>query len=330
MDGIELIVNHKIEEDQLPGVDIVFINRIVPNSTLQTVLDLRERYGFKLIIDYDDHWYLDRDHYLYDTYQHFRASELMEAYITEADAVTVTHDRLRDEVLPLNKNVYILPNAVPVFDQFTAKKTDSPLTRIFWAGGVTHKKDIQLLTNPVKRFPPEVMMVMGGYVNGNPEYLSMASAFTNGGKIKHRLIDSLPVDKYYYAYSECDIAVIPLRDTRFNSFKSNLKILEAANIAAPVIVSDVHPYKDFPFVKYVRSQSDWYKWVKWCLDNRDEAAQMGRDLQAYCREHYNFEQINSERKKVFEYVTKEQGKAGAVPGQVQHADSRPNPEPATA
>lgn len=304
MEGIELTVNSVIVEAQAATCDILFVNRIISNTTLDTICQLRDKYGFKLIVDYDDHWRLSPDHYLYELYKEHRASELMEVYITEADAVTVTHERLADEVRPLNNNVTILPNAMPAFGQFLAKKEPSPFTRLFWAGGITHKKDIELIRNSLKRFGnfKNIQMVMGGYVEDHPEYNAMSSAFTNGGRLYHNLIKSLPVDQYYYMYSQCDIALIPLTVTTFNSFKSNLKILEAANIAAPVVVSRVHPYLDFPedLVNYVDSKKDWYSHVKMLLDNHDYATAQGLALQAYCKKNYNFDTINEKRKKVFE------------------------------
>lgn len=312
MDGIELVVNHTLEEEQL-NVDVVYINRVIPRTTLNEICELRSKYGFKLIVDFDDHWKLDYDHYLYDTYQAFRATELMEAYIEEADAVTVTHERLSDAVGP---KAYILPNAIPKFGQFDIKRTESPFVRLFWAGGITHRQDINILRGPIKRFYfDNAMMVMGGFVEGSPEYREMANSYTNGGRIRHNLIKSLPVDSYYHSYSECDIALIPLKDTTFNSFKSNLKILEAANLGCPVIVSRVHPYLDFPedLVNYVNSQSDWYDHVKMLLRNPDYAKEQGLKLQAYCRDVYNFERINNKRKDLFYAITGKQRETKEAP-----------------
>ena len=147
-------------------------------------------------------------------------------------------------------------------------------------------------------------MVMGGYVD-NPEFKAMASAFTNGGRLDHELIEGLPVKDYYHAYSKCDISLIPLRPGRFNSFKSNLKILEAANIGSPVIVSEVEPYLGFPesVVNYVRRQSDWAYFVNLLTTNKEWAKEQGRELQEYCDKNYNFDTINEARKNIFNHVT---------------------------
>jgi glycosyltransferase involved in cell wall biosynthesis len=306
MPGVELISTHTITDEQLEGVDIVYFNRLITNQSVYSMMDLRKKHGFKLVVDFDDHWVLDKDHYLYESYQQRNISELMVAFIEEADAVTVTHERLANQVKPINPNVHVLPNAIPKQAQFLCRKQHSDTTRLFWAGGITHEKDIQLLFEPVKQLRDlPVQMVMGGY-SKRKEYYSMRNAFTRYGRMNHELIEALPVADYYYAYSKCDIALIPLCDTRFNSFKSNLKILEAANIGANVIVSNVHPYKDCPYVNYVDEPQDWHKWVKWLLSNPDDAKEQALQLQKYCDEHYNFETINQKRKQLFEQLCNQQ------------------------
>lgn len=315
MSSVEFLLTQQLTEDQVKDIDILFFNRLVPNVAIQTVLDWREKYGFSIVVDFDDHWYLGPDHYLYETYKVFAASQIMECWIKEADVVTVTHERLAIDVLPLNKNCHILPNAIPEFDQFLCQKVPSDFTRIFWAGGITHKKDIALLKNPVRRINnPKVQWVMAGYHEKNVEWQSMASAFTNGGKFNNELIKALPVEDYYYSYSKCDIALIPLVETKFNSYKSNLKILEAANIGAPVVVSKVHPYLGFPdeLVNYVSSQGDWFKQTKKLLDSPGQAKYQGEKLQKYCRETFNFSEINEKRKKIF-YETRKQKELRDIP-----------------
>jgi len=303
MSGIEFTLCHRVTEDLVKDIDILFFNRMLSGVHIQKVLDWREQYGFSIVVDFDDHWHLGPDHYLYESYQQHRAHEFMEEWIKEADAVFVTHDRLFHEVFPINQKAYVLPNAIPDFDQFLCKKIPSDFTRLFWAGGVTHKRDISLLKNPIKRIhSPAVQFVMAGYVAKNPEWAAMSSAFTNGGRFNHEIIEALKVEDYYYSYAKCDIALIPLIETRFNSFKSNLKVLEAANVAAPVVVSRVHPYLGFPeeLVNYVDKQSDWVKHINKLLNGPGQAKYQGEKLREYCREVFNFSKINELRKKIFE------------------------------
>lgn len=298
MPGIEIVSTHQITEALCTDIDILYFNRLIPGCAIKQVCAWRQVYGFKIVVDFDDHWFLDKDHYLYETYQEQKLSLFMLAWLDEADAVTVTHERLAVDAREVNKNVYVLPNAIPQDGQFLAKRTESDLTRLFWAGGITHEKDIELLKLPVREFKNlPIQMVMGGY-SKNKSYHKMRNYFTNYGKLNNELIEGLPVNDYYYMYSKCDISLIPLTDTRFNSYKSNLKILEAANIGANVVVSNVDPYKDVPYVNYVDTPKDWYGHVKWLLDNPDEARRQAWNLNKYCNDNFNFERINKTRKDI--------------------------------
>lgn len=300
--GADHVIDSDINEENLKGVDVVFFNRAFHKQSINSVLKLKEKFGFKLVVDFDDHWRLGADHYLYSHYKENSISEIMEEYIKLSDAVFVTHERLYIEVKPINENCHILPNAIPEFGQFQFKKTEEEKTRLFWSGSVTHQKDVQILKEPVKRInKPWVKWVMGGY-GKSPEWQAMASWFTNGGKFDHELIESLPVETYYGCYSKCDISLIPLCDTKFNSFKSNLKVLESANIGAPVIVSKVHPYLGLDHVDYVERQSDWYRYAKKLIDNPGMIKEKGLALKEYCQKNFNFNKINEQRKQILEYV----------------------------
>lgn len=299
MPGVEVINTPVLTDKLCEGVDIVFCNRLLYYQGEDKSINLRQKHGFKVVIDFDDHWELDPDHISYKQYQQHNASEFMKFWLVEADAVTVTHERLALEAMQFNNNVHVLPNAIPYFGQFTTPKVESDLTRLFWAGSNTHEHDIALLKEPVRQLKGlPIKMVMGGF-SKNKIWYRMRNNYTNYGKLPNELLEGLPVNEYYYLYSRCDISLIPLKEGRFNSHKSNLKVLEAANIKANVIVSNVHPYKDLPYVNYVNDPGDWAKHVKWILGNRDEAAQQAKDLHQYCNERFNFERINKTRYEIF-------------------------------
>jgi hypothetical protein len=319
MEGVELIVNNKLVEEQLEGVDVLFTNRFVNGLTIKDILRLRLSYGFKIVIDNDDHWELDPHHILYKTYEEHGVRQAIQRFVEIADVCMVTHERLYDETIKLNPNCHILPNAIPRFDQFDITRTESEFTRLFYAGSETHVKDVELLRNPVKRFDfKNTEMVLGGYVKDHPRLTQMATAYTNGGKLRHRVIEYLPVQEYYRAYILCDIGLIPLIDSKFNQHKSNLKILEAANVSAPVVVSKVNPYLGFPedVVNYVTGQGDWYRHVKTLVNDPAMAKDQGVRLKDYCDEHFNFHKINKERKQILEYVTGKQAEIRKVPASV--------------
>jgi glycosyltransferase involved in cell wall biosynthesis len=303
--GWEVVVKYDFKEDDLKDIDILFFNRMIPTMALAYILLLRNKYGFKLVCDIDDHWLLNKDHVLKKGYDKHKISNVIADHIKAADLVTVTHERLAYECTSLNSNVHILPNAIPKHTQFLAKKEPDDLTRLFWAGGNTHRKDLELLRRPLQIIKRDkVKFIMGGYRHDDPELREMAKIFSTNSAYNTEVIEMLPVDKYYYAYSQCDISLIPLVDNEFNRHKSNLKILEAANVEAPVIVSKVHPYIGFPdnIVNYVTAANTWYSQINKLVNDPQLRKEQGIELRNYCDEHYNFNKINETRKQIFEYA----------------------------
>lgn len=302
MPGIEVVVRYRCTEDDFIDTDIVFCNRSMPHN-VEDIVKYREKYGFKLVVDFDDHFILDQGHYLYEHYKQNDLSNKMLKWIQAADAITVTHERLYNEIAPYNAATYIFPNAIARTDQFGINRKPSEVTRLFWCGTSTHKRDLALLVKPFEKINrTNVRFVIGGFVEGEQEWTEMANMYTNNGRYPHKVIPAMHVQKYYDMYSECDIALIPLVPNNFNANKSNLKILEAANVGAPVIVSRVDPYLGFPeeLVNYVDSHRPWYWQITRLLKEKGWREEQGAQLQHYCSEHYNFEKINKVRKQLFD------------------------------
>ena len=286
--------------------DIVYVNRLWD----ETIFEQREKFGFKLVLDLDDYWILDHDHMDYDNYRSNAYDSKVISFMKRADLVTVTHERIAEQVKSYNPNVLVVPNAIPYgWSQFTNEVEPSETVRLFWAGGISHELDLKLLEQPMKIISNDklnVSCVMGGYADSNMTEMriwdNMVKYFTCNGHIKNNIMRGLPVYEYYGFYQFADIALIPLRKSMFNQYKSNLKILEAAGKGIPVIVSKTHPYLGFPedLVNYAKDTADWVKHIKRLVDNPTLRKEQGQALQEYCMKHYNFDQINKKRSEAFE------------------------------
>jgi hypothetical protein len=290
------ILNDEVLEK---GFDIVVINRMLNEISAEQLEAWRDKYGFKLIVDNDDHWQLDPHHLLADRYKQFGITEKIISYLRIANLCTVTHERLADEVKEYNSNVEILPNCLPYGkEQFECNKTESDLVRLFWSGSGTHEADINIIRNPFKRLQG-VKTIMAGYNSNEKEVWDrMIVAFTNSLKLNPTIYNYAGVTQYMGAYSDSDIGIIPLLDSRFNAMKSNLKVLENATMKNPCIVSDVNPYKNLP-VFYVKSQKDWVKHINNLVNDKDMREQSGKELFEYCNKHYNFDLVNEERFNIY-------------------------------
>lgn len=290
-------------EDFEKGCDILMYSRInIPDN----LAELKEKYGFKVCVDIDDYWELDEHHVLYGDYRAMDFASKQIQHLKDADIVLTTHERLAEEVAVYNKNVHVCPNAIPKQGQFDIEREPYYLTRLFWQGSDTHRADIGLLRTPVEAIgplAPKIKMVMGGYAEDHEDWHYMVRDYTANLKHQYKLIPAAPITEYYKAYAHADICLVPLINSRFNRHKSNLKILEAANLVLPVIVSEVHPYLDLP-VLYCRNSSDWVKHITRLVASRKRQKEAGQQLAEYVHEHYNFNKINNMRKQILEYEGK--------------------------
>lgn len=314
MEKTYLMMTDQLTDDELAkGYDVVCVNRYIQGMTCKELIALREKYGFKLIVDVDDYWHLDAWHVLNGSYP---VDEIIQ-HMFAADHIIVTNERLASEVTKYNENVTVIPNALPFdSDQFIdIKSNDDEINdkiRFVYAGGVTHEKDVMLLNGPLKRVAGDshlsklVHMNLCGYADGNEQtkmiWHRMVHDFTAGLKLSNHIRKSLPVESYMNFYSYADVAIVPLVESKFNGMKSNLKVLEAACKFIPVLASGVDPYKDNPFVVQVNKQSDWYHKIKLLATSESYRADMGLANGNWAREHHDLSKWNKVRKQVFDLV----------------------------
>lgn len=238
---------------------VYFFNRI-PDHDLTQI----KRMGIKIVCDIDDYWHLNEDHYLY---HHFKVKGMADRIINSlklADVVFTTHSMLADKVKEHNKNVYVVPNAIP-YDkgQFNIGRQEWT-GRIGFVGGMSHYKDIELV---------------------------------KGMKVPQQV----HISQYMNHYKGLNVCVAPLIKNEFNEHKSNLKVLEAACGHAMAVCSDLHPFDnhlDRPFIELC-APNDWTERLKYLQANPAYAKDKADHLAEHCREHYDLIKVNNLRKEMF-------------------------------
>lgn len=297
------ITNHITEETFESGFDLVFYSRHLSDFAFDKINKMREKHGFKLVIDVDDFWHLDKWHPLYQSYikEDYHTQQIKN--MANADAVFVTHERLHREASQFNDNTYIIPNAIPKVEQYAETKTmPSDKVRLFWQGSATHEEDINLIKYAIENLGnterDKIEMIMCGYHPEELVWQRMAKTYTLNKRLQHRVFKAMTYSTYYKAYSEADVCLVPLVNSRFNSMKSNLKILEAACLSLPVIAHNVNPYKDMP-VTYANGTMEWVKAMKWYINNPQARIEDGQRLNEFCDTYYNHRSINQVRKEIF-------------------------------
>ena len=134
----------------------------------------------------------------------------------------------------------------------------------------------------------------GGW-NDNPMYHLYDEVFTDRGKNEHNYqrIQAADIYSYVGGYNFIDVCLAPLRDTTFNSCKSELKIIEAAAMGKPIIASDVYPYNQILvhgenalLVKEKRGR-DWYKHIRALTNDAEMREMLASNLKETVNERFN-------------------------------------------
>lgn len=280
-----------------PKQNVLVFNRIFSGGT-EEVKRLKAS-GFKVIVDLDDFYNLNPNHYLAEVFtQH---SKNIIEMVKIADVVTVTTELLAYKLRHLNRNIVVIRNALP-FDtgQFKLSEDYISDTPVIWAGGASHYADLQLITNV---FNTRTLTLAGYEKTGNP--LSCKEWV----KIKQALPDVYykpsikDLNRYMEAYNGHSVAIAPLVGNEFNSCKSNLKILEAGAKGLPIICSKVMPYCnpiDEDFVIYAENKTEWQEKTLGLARNPARARELGAKLAEHVRLHYDLADANELRRQVVE------------------------------
>lgn len=212
----------------LEEFDVVVFNRnISPIMRPEQVFaDLRKA-GVKIVMDIDDHWELPKDHVAREYYDYTQTGRAMVDQMRHADMVCATHTRLGKVVGEYNSNWAVVPNAI---DPVMFPEEDNELTDVpFWQGSITHRGDLSLIKN--------LPITVCGYVEDDPEWEKIRAMMPNA-----QFEGARKTGEYYKLYLDKGISVIPLKHTKFNRMKSELKMLESGYYKKPVIVTKIHPY----------------------------------------------------------------------------------------
>lgn len=128
-----------------------------------------------------------------------------------------------------------------------------------------------------------------------------------------------PVQTYARNYSKFDVSLAPIKNHMFNRVKSQLKVIEAGFYKKALIASNIGPYtidlkhalKNGQFtdgnallVDENRNHSDWSKYVKKLLENRNFVEDLGERLYETVKDTYDLNVISKNRAEWYKSLIK--------------------------
>lgn len=301
------------ENEDAFNCDIVFLSRLFIYDW-SVMEQLRKKYGFKIIVDFDDHYTLSPHQLRYKLWQEHNVAARMIDACKGADMVFVTNEQLYNVYKQFNKNVQIVPNAVPFneqnvsknctivpeTDKFVSKREPSDKIRFIYAAGASHYHDLKLLKGLFDRlrsdsqFKDKATFTFCGYDDTDVTKKMESICKINGSYVRR---DILPLDRYMEHYNYGDVSIAPLVDNFYNRCKSNLKFIEAASMKMPFICSEISTYAP---VLGCKNTGDWYKAFRFFINNPDYIAYYGNENYEHAKGRYNLRKVNELRVQAFE------------------------------
>lgn len=279
--------------------DCVVFNRWL-GKLQYNILPILAKKKIPFICDNDDYWVLPRYNPAYKFYREYLKNGVKDA-INYSDAVQVTTHQLKERCDEFNSNVHIVPNCIdPVQMQWNVI-TEHPPT-IGWLGGISHLEDLKLLSGQIKPICEKYgyRFLMCGFHENTKIWADMERAITGESRRNRpdwfQTREGTRADVYGMYYAEMDIALAPLTKSKFNRYKSELKILEAAAYKLPIVCSAVEPYTNHRnnLGVFFVNNNDWTTPLTQLIES-GKASQVGEINYNYCKEHHDIKKVNETR-----------------------------------
>lgn len=277
--------------DLFQKFDVIYVKYLNDAKHACYLLAARDYYGKKLVTDFDDDVFnIDHSNFAWEFYkdrQHcFKIWELM---AQGADVVTVSTERLKKEMGKYNKNVVLIPNAFD-FSIYENRPKNNKKIRIMWAGSISHEPDLAMIA-PVlrdiqKKYGNKIeIFIVGGYDSDSLAGLDYTFMYGT------RFFTEYPA---LLSKINPDITIAPLEDIPFNHSKSCIKWYEMTAIGAPVVASDLTPYKVIEngvtgFL--AKTHHDWIKYLSRLIESKELREETVKNATEEIKKNHSVEKV---------------------------------------
>lgn len=211
--------------------------------------------------------------------QHFKQeiTGQLRKSLTFFDRFVVSTAPLADAMSNMHPNIQVVKNRLPadIWAPLYSLRNQGRKPRVGWAGGSSHRGDLEMIVDIIKEFANDVEWVFLGMC---PDKLR---------PYIHEYHQGVDIVLYpeKLASLNLDLALAPVEDNIFNACKSNLRLLEYGVCGIPVICSNVACYTDddLPVTRVSNRFIEWRDAIRMHLADPDASARMGAELQTAVR-----------------------------------------------
>ena len=171
----------------------------------------------------------------------------------------------------------------------------------------------RILTDDYKIVSPEYKEWLCRYIP-NAKY-----AFENKEPYKRRWTRSIM--SYCTHYNDIDVLLVPLDDNKFNSFKSELKLIEAGMMKKAAVVSNFGPYQigttnyfekggninpegNCVLIDKIKAHKDWAKTIEKLVKNPEHIEALRTNLHNSVKDKYDLRNVTHDRAQWYKDIVK--------------------------
>lgn len=250
--------------------DIIVLALPIDDAIIPIIENYRKVSCAKIVLEYDDN-------YLNISQKNNNISKMpknmesrMRRIAEHADWIVVSTEPLAHAYAHLHSDIRVARNKLDIeqWGNLRSLKRGNVKPRVGWAGGTSHRGDLEILLPLIKELSNEVEWVFMGM---KPQ----------GTECEFHL--PVPFERYPEKLSslDLDLALVPLEDNIFNECKSNLRLLELGACGVPVICTDIAPYRcGLPVTRVQNRFHHWLKAIREHLADRQALEEAGNTLRA--------------------------------------------------
>jgi glycosyltransferase involved in cell wall biosynthesis/GT2 family glycosyltransferase len=283
--------------------DFIVCHRLPWGSTFETLKNSAERFGIKIIMDFDDLVFHEDYACFFDEIRRKKKIECLEDVRNFQKALENCFGSIASTKTikrELNKlgimNTEILPNTVPdetlhmsnsAYKEKKNRVTNREVVIGYSSGSETHEKDFRSIL-------PAIEKILNKFKNSKLNLLGhieipseLNSDRFNGQVTKIPFTEAFLLPK---TLALLDINIAPLEDRVFCQAKSALKYFEAGLVGVPTIASDTEPFREA--IKHgetgfvAKTIDDWYKYLDLLVSDRSKRVQIGEAARNDALENY--------------------------------------------
>ncbi len=235
-------------------------------SELDDLITAKTRRNFPHMKDYDPE----------------KTAESLREAVSLSDRFVVSSPYLKEAYADLCDDIVVVPNYLDrlTWGRLQPLRRGTPRPRVGWAGGSSHRGDLEMLADVVRILSREVDWVFFGMCpDAFKPYVS-------------EVHEGVPIAGYpaRLASLDLDLALAPLEVHEFNRGKSNLRLIEYGILGYPVICTGLDPYAgDYPVTRVRNDTDEWVAAIRAAVADRDALARRGDQLRDHVRRHYILE-----------------------------------------